>query len=733
MERTRLLNEESPTAETTQELLQQRSFGPFARRLSVGFLALGAVVVGTVAYNNNNNRQSSSDAHRAHSTEKSSLAEQSAAATKTRTKITTAAAAEGGGGSGSGDATSFGSSLRTPASKAKFDELRETVKPAKSVAEAAKSGIELSDEYTVRLGRKISDGLLDNVHPYLAQVHKETTITPAADGAHTWKVDGELLNGGEAVEGPVTVTFDSVGKHTVEIVDLGESYTVTSLRVRRELRDLSKDDLMRYFGALSVIYTTPTADGKKLYGEHYRSGSWFVGEHLQGAADKTCDHWHDDAGIATHHIGFTWMFENTMVAVDRTTAVHYWDYTREASLYDQEDFFWENSNIFDDKWFGPVESQHQPEEMRGMHIVADGTFGFLPVEKTDVETTRVTNPYGLLRSPWNTNPAPYLMRHNSVLGFLGDKDATFPRCSSFHEYLLSTTVGEMFSAVDGVLHGPVHLMIGGHWGLNEKVVKFVNHPETPDGTKTVSPDNFLLLSKFLWRQGYIRVPKTCSADTPADECVASCPDDVIRGRSADKILEESGVKEIWNEANSNTVNLDDTALSAFDIDTATILDGLCRVGYAGELFTSAAPQDPIFWTMHGNSERFLNLARLMKTAGILDFSEDWTYEHRVIASDTGIVCDWEGVEGMELPTCTMETCPGHREDDVLPFKHLVEGQDKMYTNREIYDMVYPGSNELPYVYDSLLYWEGCEAHSIMPTPQKMRDLLDGLKVGGGGK
>jgi len=138
-------------------------------------------------------------------------------------------------------------------------------------------------------------------------------------------------------------------------------------------------------------------------------------------------------------------------------------------------------------------------------------------------------------------------------------------------------------------------------------------------------------------------------------------------------------------------------------------------------------------TMHGNSERFLNLARLMKTAGILDFSEDWTYEHRVIASDTGIVCDWEGVEGMELPTCTMETCPGHREDDVLPFKHLVEGQDKMYTNREIYDMVYPGSNELPYVYDSLLYWEGCEAHSIMPTPQKIRDLLHGLKVGGGGK
>ena len=30
-----------------------------------------------------------------------------------------------------------------------------------------------------------------------------------------------------------------------------------------------------------------------------------VSEHLQGAADKACDHWHDDAGVMTHHVAFT--------------------------------------------------------------------------------------------------------------------------------------------------------------------------------------------------------------------------------------------------------------------------------------------------------------------------------------------------------------------------------------------------------------------------------------------
>ena len=37
----------------------------------------------------------------------------------------------------------------------------------------------------------------------------------------------------------------------------------------------------------------------------------------------------------------------------------------------------------------------------------------------------------------------------------------------------------------------------------------------------------LLMSKFLWRQGYVRCPEYCSPDAPEAECVCSCPSDII--------------------------------------------------------------------------------------------------------------------------------------------------------------------------------------------------------------
>merc|ERR1711988_2085688 len=142
-------------------------------------------------------------------------------------------------------------------------------------------------------------------------------------------------------------------------------------------------------------------------------------------------------------------------------------------------------------------------------------------------------------------------------------------------------------------------------------------------------------------------------------------------------------------------------------------DELCHVGYPGEMFTSSAPQDPLFWPLHGNAERFVQLIRILQEYGQVEFDETWGYEHsKNLASDTGIVCDWSQVTGMEMPTCKMETCPGHKENDILPFANLAEALLKYVSNIELYEAIHPYSSAMDYVYDSLDYWKGCTSHSL---------------------
>ena len=133
-------------------------------------------------------------------------------------------------------------------------------------------------------------------------------------------------------------------------------------------------------------------------------------------------------------------------------------------------------------------------------------------------------------------------------------------------------------------------MIGGHWGMSDKwkalSIKKIAHR-----------DMYLLLSKWLWRQGYIRLPSACSADTPHDECMPSCPSAILEVRSgaakeegavnATKILTDAGVWGLSPFDDSYRAILHDAGLTDADL-----LDELCHVGSAGEMFTSAAPQDP---------------------------------------------------------------------------------------------------------------------------------------------
>ena len=481
--------------------------------------------------------------------------------------------------------------------------------------------------------------------------------------------------------------FPAVGDYDVAATSasgVSAVFRVTAKIVRRELRRLSDAERDAYLDAIRVLYATPDADGLRLYGDDFRSGDYFVRMHLKGAADRSCDHWHDDAGVVNHHAGITWLFEAALRSVDASTAAHYWDYTVDAA--DLGDA-WPESFVFGDDWFGAPESE--------THVVSRGRFAFTAVRRNAAGYANTTNAFGLLRSPWNASPVPFLARSTSTLGLRGNGYGTFPTCAMFASVLRDGKLSTILRGANGQLHGPVHIMVGGHWGVDDAWKTYLASQK--------SNDYWLLLSKYLWRQGYVECPAACSDDAPRSACACACPALDAGDLDAATILVDSDVADLappqgqWLEKLRRETN--------FTEDDALRL--LCAVGTPGELFTSAAPQDPLFWPLHGNAERFLAYARALAAAGELDLDETWAYDHARSPSETGAVCAWSG-DGR--PACAPGACPGHDRDDVLPFDGLPGGP---LTNGGFYDLTRPGHPDLPYAYDSLASWPACAGDSLL--------------------
>uniref|UniRef100_A0A7S2SA39 Tyrosinase copper-binding domain-containing protein n=1 Tax=Rhizochromulina marina TaxID=1034831 RepID=A0A7S2SA39_9STRA len=550
----------------------------------------------------------------------------------------------------------------------------------------------------------------------VAQAYRETYLTLNTGEAVYWTVDDVEVTTDEPLK-EISVLFKDLDKHTVAINHGEEVFTVHSKVVRREIRDLDQADLDAYLDAAYEIYTVGQEAGVSKYGENFESIYKLLQIHLYGAADKACDHWHDDAGMVNHHVGITWKFEQSLRMIDPTTASHYWDYTREVA----NGVAWWETSIFQDDYFGSNSPDNED------HIVTEGRWGYLPIMANAREFSTIVNPYGLLRSPWNTNPVPYLMRSNETVGIYADGYQNFATCKDFAEAIDDHSFSDLMNALNGELHGPVHIMIGGHWGMSELYKKIFLKLKG-------GADAFLLMAKYLWRQGVIRVPEYCAKDTPGEHCKSTCPESIVgakKGLDVEEIFHRYGLYNVSD--NIGTMVRLGHLMGATDWE---ILQELCSFGYPGEMFTSSAPQDPTFWPLHGNVERVLQLLRVKKHAKKYEFDETWGYEHKSYTpSDTHHVCDWTGVEGMEMPTCYSGTCPGHRADDLLPFGGLMEDQDGFYTNQEFYDLISPGNSEMPYVYDSIDFWPGCtdaslwKEYEIYATKTKSETFNSGSSYG----
>lgn len=204
-----------------------------------------------------------------------------------------------------------------------------------------------------------------------------------------------------------------------------------------------------------------------------------------------------------------------------------------------------------------------------------------------------------------------------------------------------------------------------------------------------------LLSLFLPSQAECRLtPRPCLT-VEIIRCDCSCPSELYTDPMV--VLEETG----W------VSYLEGLGLT-YDFlreNSQTLLDLVCEMGYQGEMLTSSAPWDPLFWPVHPAAERVVQyrrlLARLSPTSS--PFDETWTpYPY------TSIVCDWTDVESGKatLPTCVQDgVCEGHGADDDVAFTSDYFPKDTL-TNAEYYLYTDVLNEGLPYIYDNY-EWPTC--------------------------
>jgi hypothetical protein len=460
----------------------------------------------------------------------------------------------------------------------------------------------------------------------------DVTDDIGGDYTVTWMLDGIEYEGS-----PATVFVEAVGvlNATVSISYQGElvsqtQHPVAVKYIRREIRSLTATERDTWVSTLKMLYTTSLEEGQNTYGKDFYNAEWFAYQHLNGAGRNDCDHWHDGAAIATIHLGFTLVAERALQSIDPSLSMPYWEYGRDYLLYDN----WNDSAVFADDWLGvatPSTADHSLQTGVWANIsVPDGS----AYTEWDVAAEGSLNPflngYGWLRSPWNNNPTQTLSRYDRVYD---TSTTTMPTCDMMYACYNSDKLTSMNDCLNGVTHGPVHILVGGCWGEGD----------TLDGLAELRGIDKLLYFKMLWRMGYTRCPTSCS---PGATCSCAIPDEYFDTVGAFNMLNNSGV---WDVISSHLPDTSESALTA-------VLRGLQDPAVVGEMFTSMASFDPSFWPLHGQIDRVLSRKRAQVNRGIVtDFNQAWGWTSSNSRYTQG-VCDWSNVKSnddLTLPICDM--------------------------------------------------------------------------------
>jgi hypothetical protein len=214
----------------------------------------------------------------------------------------------------------------------------------------------VSDCYGIRNATNIPPYafLVDSI---LIEPYKETIIRladPSFGCSYVWyfnDTSGIAIVNGTSTDGNIAVTLRKAGKYALfvsekcdDVLDSSSSrrldMNVWVKYVRRELSSLNEEDRESFLDAFYTLWTVSTTEGKKLYGDRYKSVHYFATLHNDAGGNAVCDEFHGGLGFLNNHMYLSAYLEQSLQLVNPKVALHYLEYNKyfESDSYSNRKF-----------------------------------------------------------------------------------------------------------------------------------------------------------------------------------------------------------------------------------------------------------------------------------------------------------------------------------------------------------------------------------------------------------
>ena len=394
--------------------------------------------------------------------------------------------------------------------------------------------------------------------------------------------------------------------------------------------------------AAHKMWELSTEEGRLIYGDKFTSIHTFTKEHALASGDIMCDQFHEGSGFLTHHLAISNSFEASLRAIDPSVSLHYWDFTKEGEeitrLGKDAAYLGKVTPFLSEAWFGAVDEYNHIANSRWAH----SKMPKLDASDMNTEVANSHNSYGYMRSYWNNNPDPEVVRHLfDVCGVTVDK--TIPNCADHYELINTATLDDFMTYAPSDGHGPMHVQLGGvfggctdayaafesKWGdyldrkMSDADIEAAGYDPTDFNAdygmtgqrrtifnRSVMGEYFHIY-RTLWRShmcatdgtaNLLECPTSCSSTTEYEDCTCNV-NKLTSGQTTWKnilpcFVENDSMQKLFNGV-FNSVFLEDMVTM---VATSTTLEG--------EMLHAGSPADILFWVIHPTIERVMTAKRM---------------------------------------------------------------------------------------------------------------------------